>query len=54
MGDWCADAERAGGAVVLSPDALPDTLDRPHLLRSGTARGGCLPALARRAAAPPR
>ncbi|MEU4126224.1 hypothetical protein [Streptomyces virginiae] len=54
MADWCASAERAGGAVVLFLDALPDTLDRPHLLRSGTARGGFLPALARRAAAPPR
>ncbi|MEV6676878.1 hypothetical protein AB0N09_08405 [Streptomyces erythrochromogenes] len=46
MADWCADAERAGGAVVLSLDALPETLDWPHLLSSWTSRGGFLPALA--------
>ncbi|MEU4357853.1 hypothetical protein [Streptomyces virginiae] len=44
MADWCADAERAGGAVVLSLDALPETLDWPHLLGSGAGRGGFLPA----------
>lgn len=54
MADWCGDAERAGGAVVLSLDALPETLDWSHLLTSGTARGGFVPALARGAAAAPR
>ncbi|MFH8843089.1 hypothetical protein [Streptomyces sp. NPDC017868] len=46
MGEWCADAEQAGGAVVLSLDRLPETLDWPALLPSGTARGGFMPALA--------
>ena len=46
MGDWCADAEQAGGAVVLSLDHLPETLDWSALLSSGTARGGFMPALA--------
>ncbi len=45
MGDWCGDAERAGGAVVLSLHRLPGTLDWSALLSSGTARGGFLPAL---------
>ncbi|POX65145.1 hypothetical protein C3492_00535 [Streptomyces sp. Ru62] len=45
MGDWCGDAEAAGGAVVLSVDRLPETLDWSALLSSGTARGGFLPAL---------
>lgn len=45
MGDWCGDAEAAGGAVVLSLDRLPETLDWSALLSSGTARGGFLPAL---------
>ncbi|MFF5469940.1 hypothetical protein [Streptomyces achromogenes] len=45
MADWCADAERAGGAVVLSVDRLPETLDWPALLSSGTTRGGFLPAM---------
>ncbi|GGY74312.1 hypothetical protein GCM10010300_17550 [Streptomyces olivaceoviridis] len=45
MGDWCADAEAAGGAVVLSLDRLPETLDWSALLSSGTTRGGFLPAL---------
>ncbi|MFH8747612.1 hypothetical protein ACH4GK_27445 [Streptomyces rimosus] len=43
MAAWCTDAEAAGGAVVLSLDALPEVLDWPHLLGSGTARGGFLP-----------
>ncbi|MFJ4579575.1 hypothetical protein [Streptomyces echinatus] len=46
MADWCGDAEQAGGAVVLSLDRLPETLDWPALLSSGTTRGGFLPALA--------
>ncbi|MFI8767830.1 hypothetical protein ACIGN6_23365 [Streptomyces sp. NPDC053792] len=46
MGDWCADAEQAGGAVVLSLDRLPEELDWSALLSSGTARGGFMPALA--------
>jgi len=46
MGDWCADAEQAGGAVVLSLDSLPEALDWSALLSSGTARGGFVPALA--------
>ncbi|WP_248782904.1 hypothetical protein [Streptomyces exfoliatus] len=40
MGDWCADTERAGGALVLSLDELPETLDWAHLIGSGVARGG--------------
>ncbi|MBO1335836.1 hypothetical protein [Streptomyces sp. VRA16 Mangrove soil] len=40
MAAWCDDAARAGGAVVLSLDALPETLDWSHLLGSGTAHGG--------------
>ncbi|MCE7079003.1 hypothetical protein [Streptomyces sp. ST2-7A] len=44
MGDWCADAEQAGGAVVLSVDRMPEVLDRPALLSSGTVRGGFMPA----------
>jgi len=43
MANWCADAERAGGAVVLSLDQLPDALDWPRLLGSGSAHGGFLP-----------
>ncbi|MEV7615851.1 hypothetical protein [Streptomyces sp. NPDC089799] len=45
MGDWCADAERAGGAVVLSLDELPEVLDWAHLPGFGTARGGFMPGL---------
>lgn len=45
MTDWCADAERAGGAVVLSLAQLPRTLDWPYLLNSGSAHGGFMPAL---------
>ncbi|MFI6654557.1 hypothetical protein ACIBL8_03430 [Streptomyces sp. NPDC050523] len=46
MDDWCADAEQAGGAVVLSLEQLPEALDWSALLSSGTARGGFMPALA--------
>lgn len=46
MADWCADAEQAGGAVVLSLDRLPEVLDWARLLGSGTARGGFVPILA--------
>ncbi|MGW1069797.1 hypothetical protein ACWD4F_35470 [Streptomyces aureus] len=46
MGDWCADAEHAGGAFVLSVDCLPETFDWSALLASGTAHGGFMPALA--------
>jgi hypothetical protein len=45
MAGWCEDAERAGGAVVLSLDRLPGTLDWPALLSAATTRGGFLPAL---------
>ncbi|ORT60899.1 hypothetical protein [Streptomyces sp. CB03238] len=45
MTDWCADAEQAGGAVVLSLDQLPEVLDWAVLLGSGTARGGFVPSL---------
>ncbi|MER6976365.1 hypothetical protein ABT317_04750 [Streptomyces carpinensis] len=45
MGDWCADAEQAGGAVVLSLDHIPEELDWSAVLSSGTARGGFIPAL---------
>ena len=40
---WCADAEQAGGAVVLSLDRLPEALDWFRLLSSGTAHGGFVP-----------
>jgi hypothetical protein len=40
MADWCTDAEQAGGALVMSVDELPETLDWAHLLGSGTAHGG--------------
>lgn len=43
MDDWCTDAERAGGAVVLSLDRIPGTLDWSALLSPGTARGGFMP-----------
>lgn len=46
MADWCTDAERAGGAVVLSLETLPEELDWPHLLGSGVAHGGFVQALA--------
>ncbi|MER5471100.1 hypothetical protein ABZX90_30350 [Streptomyces sp. NPDC002935] len=46
MADWCADAEQAGGAVVLSLEQLPEVLDWSALLSSGTARGGFMLALA--------
>ncbi|MEU6273686.1 hypothetical protein ABZ871_14960 [Streptomyces populi] len=46
MGKWCADAEQAGGAVVLSLDRPPETFDRSALLSSGTVRGGFMPVLA--------
>lgn len=42
---WCEDAEKAGGVVVLCVDRIPEVLDWPALLGSGTARGGFLPAL---------
>ncbi|MDG9720607.1 hypothetical protein [Streptomyces sp. DH24] len=45
MTDWCTDAERTGGALVLSVPRLPTTLDWHHLLTSGTANGGFMPAL---------
>ncbi|MFF7729883.1 hypothetical protein [Streptomyces sp. NPDC008001] len=47
MADWCADAERAGGAVVLSlaSGELPAVLDWAHLLGSGTTRGGFMPSM---------
>ncbi|MFD7259101.1 hypothetical protein [Streptomyces sp. NPDC059874] len=45
MGDWCADVERAGGAVVLSLDELPEVLDWAHLLGSGAAHGGFMASL---------
>ncbi|WP_307066045.1 hypothetical protein [Streptomyces sp. B3I8] len=37
------DAEQAGGAVVLCLDHLPETLDWPALLSSGTTRSGFMP-----------
>lgn len=44
MAGWCEDAERAGGAVVLSLDRLPEVVDWSALLAPGTSRGGFLPA----------
>lgn len=43
MADWCADAGRAGGAVVLSLDHMPEVIDWSALLAPGTARGGFVP-----------
>ncbi|MCF1600461.1 hypothetical protein [Streptomyces muensis] len=43
MGDWCGDAERAGGAVVLSVERIPEVLDWDRLMGSGTSRGGFVP-----------
>ncbi|MBO8191782.1 hypothetical protein ITI46_08825 [Streptomyces oryzae] len=45
MGDWCTDAERAGGAVVLSLDELPEILDWALQLGSGAAHGGFMASL---------
>ncbi|MET9434430.1 hypothetical protein [Streptomyces sp. NPDC006551] len=45
MTAWCEDTHQAGGALVLSLDHLPDVLDWPHLLTSGTTRGGFIPTL---------
>jgi hypothetical protein len=42
MAAWRGDAEQAGGAIVLSLDRMPDVIDWPQLLGSGTARGGFL------------
>ncbi|MFI1097825.1 hypothetical protein [Streptomyces sp. NPDC020917] len=43
MSGWCEDAERAGGAVVLSLAHLPATPDWPALLPTGSPRGGFVP-----------
>lgn len=43
MAGWCEDAERAGGALVLSTDRLPDLIDWSALLAPGTSRGGFMP-----------
>ncbi|MGW5353629.1 hypothetical protein ACWERV_24340 [Streptomyces sp. NPDC004031] len=43
MGDWCADAEAAGGVLVLSLPQLPAELDLAALTSAGSARGGFLP-----------
>lgn len=40
MSAWRADAERAGGAVVLSLDRLPEVIDWYRLLGADTTRGG--------------
>ncbi|MET9953194.1 hypothetical protein ABZ135_16810 [Streptomyces sp. NPDC006339] len=46
LADWCEDAERAGGAIVVSlPTPLPPHLDLPALTRPGTSRGGFVPLL---------
>ncbi|MER7516948.1 hypothetical protein [Streptomyces sp. NPDC126499] len=46
LADWCEDAERAGGAVVISlPTPLPPHPDLPTLTHPGTARGGFVPLL---------
>lgn len=37
---WCEAAESAGGAIVVSLDALPGRLDWDEIEASGTARGG--------------
>ncbi|MCN9240099.1 hypothetical protein NGF19_04715 [Streptomyces sp. RY43-2] len=46
MADWCTAAEQAGGAVVLSVDRLPKSLDWSALLTSGVAHGGFMRAVA--------
>ncbi|HSA48719.1 MAG TPA: hypothetical protein VLH10_01225 [Yinghuangia sp.] len=45
MGAWCEDVDRAGGAIVLSLDRLPEVPDWADLLGSGTSRGGFLRSL---------
>ncbi|MFE7330188.1 hypothetical protein ACFU8W_35550 [Streptomyces sp. NPDC057565] len=40
MSEWCSAVEGAGGAVVVSLDALPDELDWDELFTGGRARGG--------------
>ncbi|WP_327290037.1 hypothetical protein [Streptomyces sp. NBC_01198] len=45
MAEWCTDVEKAGGAIVLSLDRLPDVIDWSALLAPGAARGGFLPAV---------
>ncbi|MEV6331492.1 hypothetical protein [Streptomyces sp. NPDC051909] len=46
LADWCADAERAGGAIVLSTPELPLPTDLPALPDFPTTRGGFVPLLA--------
>lgn len=43
MDGWCADAEAAGGVLVLSLPQLPAELDLAGLMAAESARGGFLP-----------
>ncbi|MFI0901516.1 hypothetical protein [Streptomyces sp. NPDC020983] len=43
MDGWCADAEAAGGVLVLSLPQLPAEPDLAALTAAGSARGGFLP-----------
>lgn len=40
MAQWCGAVEQAGGAVVVSLDALPEDIDWDELLTNGRSRGG--------------
>lgn len=46
MAAWCAAVEQAHGAVVISLEELPQSLDLNHLLTSGQSRGGFMANLA--------
>ena len=40
MPEWCAAVASAGGAVVISVEAMPDRFDWDELFTAGVARGG--------------
>ncbi|MCU7822350.1 hypothetical protein [Kitasatospora sp. DSM 101779] len=40
---WCAAVEEAGGAVVVSLDAMPEQVDWAEVFGGDTARGGFVP-----------
>ncbi|MEV6208841.1 hypothetical protein [Kitasatospora sp. NPDC051914] len=40
---WCAAVEEAGGAVVVSLDAMPEQVDRAEVFGGDASRGGFVP-----------
>ncbi|MEU3557251.1 hypothetical protein [Streptomyces fragilis] len=46
MSAWCGDAARAGGAVVLSVERLPEVVDVPALMNGAPTRGGFMALIA--------